>query len=49
MPVGFWWKSLEERDHYEDLDRWEDNTKMDLREILWNGMDCIHVAQNKDQ
>jgi hypothetical protein len=25
------------------------NIKMDLREIGWNGMDCIYLAQNRDQ
>jgi hypothetical protein len=29
--------------------RWMDNIKMDLREIGWNGMDCIDVAQDRDQ
>jgi hypothetical protein len=29
--------------------RWEDNIKMDLREIGWGGMDWIHLAQNRDQ
>jgi hypothetical protein len=29
--------------------RWEDNIKIDLREILWGGMDWIHVAQDRDQ
>jgi hypothetical protein len=28
---------------------WEDNIKMDLREIGWGGMDWIHVAQDRDQ
>jgi hypothetical protein len=28
--------------------RWEDNIKMDLREIGWGGMDWIHVAQDGD-
>jgi hypothetical protein len=28
--------------------RW-DNIKMDLREIEWDGMDCIDVAQDRDQ
>jgi hypothetical protein len=28
--------------------RWEDNIKMDLREIGWGGMDWIHVAQDLD-
>jgi hypothetical protein len=26
-----------------------DNIKMDLREIVWGGMDWIDVAQDRDQ
>jgi hypothetical protein len=26
---------------------WEDNIKMDLREIGWLGMDWIHLAQDR--
>jgi hypothetical protein len=29
--------------------RWSDNIKMDLREIEWDGMDWIVLAQDKDQ
>jgi hypothetical protein len=29
--------------------RWEDNIKMDLREIEWGGMDCTDLAQDRDQ
>jgi hypothetical protein len=29
--------------------RWEDNIKMDFREIGWGGMDCIDVAQDRDR
>jgi hypothetical protein len=29
--------------------RWVDNTKMDLREIGWGGMDWIDLAQDSDQ
>jgi hypothetical protein len=28
--------------------RWEDNIKMNLREIGWGGVDSIHLAQDKD-
>jgi hypothetical protein len=28
---------------------WEDNIEMDLREIRWQVVDCIHLAQDKDQ
>jgi hypothetical protein len=28
--------------------RWEDNIKMDLREVGWGGMHWINVAQDRD-
>jgi hypothetical protein len=28
--------------------RWEDNIRMDLREIRWEGVDWIHLAQDRD-
>jgi hypothetical protein len=29
--------------------RWVDNNKMDLREIGWDGVDGIDMAQDRDQ
>jgi hypothetical protein len=29
--------------------RWEDNTKMYLREMGWDGVDWIDLAEDKDQ
>jgi hypothetical protein len=29
--------------------RWKDNIRMDLREIGWEGVDCIYLAQDRDQ
>jgi hypothetical protein len=29
--------------------RWVDNIKMDLEDIEWGGMDCIDLAQDRDQ
>jgi hypothetical protein len=29
--------------------RWEDNIKMDLREVGWGGMDWIDLAQDRDR
>jgi hypothetical protein len=29
--------------------RWEDNIKMDLREIGWGGIDWIDLAQDRDR
>jgi hypothetical protein len=28
---------------------WEDNIKMDLREVGWGGMDWINLAQHRDR
>jgi hypothetical protein len=27
---------------------WEDNIRMNLREIGWEGMDCIHLVEDRD-
>jgi hypothetical protein len=29
--------------------RWEDNIKMDLREVAWGGTDWINLAQDRDR
>jgi hypothetical protein len=29
--------------------RWEDNIKMELREVGWGGMDWINLAQDRDR
>jgi hypothetical protein len=29
--------------------RWEDNIKMDLREVGWGGMDSINLAEDRDR
>jgi hypothetical protein len=29
--------------------RWKGNVRLDLREIGWEGMDWIHLAQDRDQ
>jgi hypothetical protein len=29
--------------------RWEDNIRMDLREIGWEVVDWMHLAQDRDQ
>jgi hypothetical protein len=38
-----------EGDHWGDQDVGVDNIKMDLREIGWDGMDWIDLAQGRDQ
>jgi hypothetical protein len=42
-------KPDEERSLGKPRRRWVDNIKMDLREIGWNGMDWIDLAQDRDQ
>jgi hypothetical protein len=29
--------------------RWEDNIKMELRKVVWGGMDWIDLAQDRDR
>jgi hypothetical protein len=51
-------ESRKERDQFEEEGkrpirrprrRWVDSIKMDLREIEWDGMDWIDLAQDRDQ
>jgi hypothetical protein len=42
MYTGFGYENKKERDPAEDLYRWEDNIKMDLRETEWGyGLDSF--------
>jgi hypothetical protein len=48
--TGYWWESKKERDHWEDQDVGGSTIfKMDLREIGWDGVDWIDMAQDMDQ
>jgi hypothetical protein len=29
--------------------RWKDNIRMDLRDIDWEALDWVHLAQDRDQ
>jgi hypothetical protein len=29
--------------------RWKNNIRMELRAIVWEGVDLIHLAQDRDQ
>jgi hypothetical protein len=50
MYAGFWWESQKEKRLLgRPKRRWEDNIKMDLREIGWGGMYWIRLAQDGDQ
>jgi hypothetical protein len=44
-----WLGNLEGRDHSEDMDVWEDYVRMDLEEMGWEGVDWMHLAQDRDQ
>jgi len=37
VNVRLWWGSLRERDHLEDMCKWEDNIKIDLKN-RWEGV-----------
>jgi hypothetical protein len=43
------WKPEGKRPLQRSRCTWEDNIKMDLREIGWGDMDWIHLAQDRDQ
>jgi hypothetical protein len=42
-------KLKEKRPHGIAGHGWEDNISLDLSEILWEVVDWIHLAQDKDQ
>jgi hypothetical protein len=48
MHIGFWWESRK-RPLARPRRRWEDNIKMDLREIGSGGMDWNDLVQGRDQ
>jgi hypothetical protein len=50
MHIGYWWESQKVRDHWEDqdIDGWT-ILKWILREIRWDGVDWIDLAQDRDQ
>jgi hypothetical protein len=48
--MGYLCENQKERDHWEDQDvGLVDNIKMDHREIEWDGVDWIDMAQDRDQ
>jgi hypothetical protein len=46
--TNFYWGHEGKRPLESSKHRWE-NTRMDLREIEWEGVDWMHLAQVKDQ
>jgi hypothetical protein len=50
MHTKFWLESLKKKRPLRRYRHsWEDNIKIDLRKIGWEGVDWIHLAQNRDQ
>jgi len=56
MRTEFWWENLKERKERKGrkpLGRprceWEDSTKLELKEVGWESVDGIHVAQESDK
>jgi hypothetical protein len=49
MNTRFWSENLNEETARKICRRWEDNIRMDLREIGWEGVDWMHLAQDRDQ
>jgi hypothetical protein len=50
MHTKFLSENSKVRDFLEDVGRrWEDNIRMDLREIGWEGMNWMHLAQDREQ
>jgi hypothetical protein len=50
MHTGYWWESKKEKKTLgRSRRRWEDNINRDLRELGWQGMDWIDLAQDRDQ
>jgi hypothetical protein len=45
MHIVYWWENQKGRTNL----RWVDNIKMDLREIGWDGIGWIDLAQDRDQ
>ena len=50
MHIEFWWENLRERDLLgRPRHRWEDNIKMDLREVGCDLGEWIDLAEDMDQ
>jgi hypothetical protein len=50
MHVGFWWGKPDGKGPLGiPRDMWEDNIRMDLRDIGWGGMDWVNLPQDRDQ
>jgi hypothetical protein len=45
MQTKFWSENVKRRDHSRRTrHRREDNIRMDLRETVWGGVNCMHLV-----
>jgi len=49
VDTGFWWEARAKESHGRPRRRWENNIKMDLHEVICEGMDWIDLAQDSDR
>jgi hypothetical protein len=49
MPTTFWLENVKGRPLGRPRRRWENNIRMDLRNIRWEDMNWIYLAQDRDQ
>jgi hypothetical protein len=50
MHIGYWWGNPEgKRPLVRPRRMWADNIKLDLREIEWDSVDWIDMAQDRDK
>jgi hypothetical protein len=47
--TGFWLRGPKARDHWEDVRRWKDNIKMNLKKIGIDGANWIQLAKDRVQ
>jgi hypothetical protein len=45
---GFGGKTRRKETSLRPRHKWEDGIRMDLREIVWGGVEWIHLAQDRD-
>ena len=49
LCTGFWCGNLSKREHWGDPDRWEDNIKMDFKEVGGGCGDWMELAKDRDR
>ena len=50
LHTGFWWGNVKGGDHLEDQDvYWVDNIKMDHKEVDYEGVDWINLAEDSNK